>query len=698
MGAAAPANVTVVALGTINSGTNLNNSGSAPAGMVIGIDPEIADAFNANVSGNVLVNDASSITAAAGDGMRVLDYGVGNIAINLGGGATISALNSASASSGNAPYGIGAFNYGPGSIAVTTSSGDLISSGSTGIDTVNEATAIPAGSGSEITVNAAGTINSGTILTNSSSSPGGISAGYLGGTTATANTSVNGNVIVNNDANITASAGWGIEAYNQGNGNVTVNEATGTTVSGPQYGIAAYAESGGTGNVAVNVYSGATVDSASGYGVFAYSSDAGNISVITSSGDIINSASEGIHAVNVAATIAASADSSITVTAGGTINSGTTLSGGKSPAGISAGYFGASGSTTPTTFPLTTLNGNVVVNNFANINPAAGDGIRAFNYGIGDITINDFSGTITLGGSNPVNGLANGISVGNFGSGNIDVSTSPGIVIDSRKGGSGIAALDKAPAPWPGSSFAIPSTSHISVLAYGAIKSGTVPTGSGDPAAGILAGYDPNNTDTADSNIEGIVSIDDYATITAAAGTDGIRGINYGSGTVTITAEAGATITAGRYGIAALGYDGGNVSITNYSTVTGTTDAIDATTTASGTAFVDNFGSLTGNVASYNASFTNEAGGDWSLNGLSVFTGASNLVNSGAIQSTGTSEISGLSGIATRAPSRCNPEASSWIAAFRARERSPSTPARPLNLLPQCPRARPWFSRVRRGY
>jgi hypothetical protein len=60
---------------------------------------------------------------------------------------------------------------------------------------------------------------------------------------------------------------------------------------------------------------------------------------------------------------------------------------------------------------------------------------------------------------------------------------------------------------------------------------------------------------------------------------------------------------------------------------------------------------LNGNVTSYNSTFTNEVAAGWSLNnGISAFTGTSNLVNDGAIQSgviqsNGTSEISGLSSI-----------------------------------------------------
>jgi len=197
----------------------------------------------------------------------------------------------------------------------------------------------------------------------------------------------------------------------------------------------------------------------------------------------------------------------------------------------------------------------------------------------------------------------------------------------------------------------VPSTSQISVLAFGTIESGQIPTATvaNDPAAGILAGYNPNNSNTPDNNIHGNVSIDDYATILAPAGTDGIRGVNYGTGNITIVVESGAGVTGGRYGVAALGYDGGNVSITNSGLVTGSTDAVNATTTSSGTAVIDNFGHLVGNATGYNATFTNEIGGDWSLNGSSVFTGTSTMVNAGLIDSNGVSAISGLSGITNTA-------------------------------------------------
>jgi large repetitive protein len=223
------------------------------------------------------------------------------------------------------------------------------------------------------------------------------------------------------------------------------------------------------------------------------------------------------------------------------------------------------------------------------------------------------------------------------------VTTAASVTIDSRNGSSGIAAVNKAPAP-AGSPFVIPSTSHISVLAYGIIESGTLVGGSGDPAAGIVAGYNPGLADTADDNVHGNVYINDYASILAATGTDGIRAVNYGTGLISIITEAGANITTsqgdGLFGIAALGADGGDITITTYATLNGFSAAIDATTTSTGTVVIDNYGTMTGDVLSANATFDNESGGIWNLAGTSTFaTGANSIINDGTINTTATSSI-----------------------------------------------------------
>ena len=84
----------------------------------------------------------------------------------------------------------------------------------------------------------------GTITSGRNSAVNGGSAGILAGYNGAINgpfvpnLAVTGTVLVNNSANITAAAGWGIDVYNYGNGNVTVND-TALTVSGAQTGIGA---------------------------------------------------------------------------------------------------------------------------------------------------------------------------------------------------------------------------------------------------------------------------------------------------------------------------------------------------------------------------------------------------------------------------------------------------------------------------
>ncbi|MEH2620648.1 hypothetical protein V1285_005594 [Bradyrhizobium sp. AZCC 1620] len=656
--------VSVYSQGFISSGGSLNNSGSAPSAIQAGYNPGNAGLFNANVFGDVIVNLASdgnplgnpnpTILAARGAGINAYNYGVGNVTVSVGSGVSIQTLAAATASAGNAPYGIATANHGPGSITVTTSGGSSINSASVGINSVNDSNAILAAANAVIAVTTAGTIHSGSLNTNGGSLPSGIAAGFLGGSSAAANLNVNGAVFINNAADITADAGFGIQAYHYGNGNITVNDAIGADVTAASHGIYAHAEGAGTGDIAVNVYANVNIvagtASSTAYGILAFSTNAGSISIITTAGGTIDShlGGAGINAVNQATSIAASVNSSVVVTNAAAIHSGSGLTGfGNRPAGILAGYLGGTTNPSPDNLANYNVNGEVVVNNFANIIADSGDGIRAYNFGVGNVTVNNFGGTITaLGGASPPNGSGIGILAQTFGPSSVHVTTSASTSITS--GSSGIAAVNKAISADPSNpAVVVPATSEISVRASGTIHSGTIPTATvaGDPAAGILAGYNPNNQSVPNNGVHGDVFVDSHATILAPAGTDGIRAVNYGDGDITIVVESDSAVMGGRYGVAALGYNGGNVSITNYGLITASTYAVNATTTLSGTAVIDNFGHLIGNATGYNVTFTNELSGGWSLNGLSVFSGTSTLVNSGLIDSNGVSAISGLSSI-----------------------------------------------------
>ena len=131
---------------------------------------------------------------------------------------------------------------------------------------------------------ARGTVNSGTHLNPSGSQPQGVSAGYYPGDAGASNTNVNGTVSIDNFANVTAAAGWGIDAYNWGNGSVTLTDETGTSVVGAQYGIAAYSLSTGSGSVTINVAANAAISAGALYGnagIVAVENNAGNISITT---------------------------------------------------------------------------------------------------------------------------------------------------------------------------------------------------------------------------------------------------------------------------------------------------------------------------------------------------------------------------------------------------------------------------------
>ena len=299
----ADSSITVTAYGTINSGTTATGSGNRPGGILAGYlggTGASIDTPNAAVVGDVFVYNYANITALAGDGIRAVNYGTGNVTVTDEANTTIQTTGT------NGQYGIEGFNDGTGDIIVSTSTGDMVESAGTGILAVNEATAIAVGADSSITVTAYGTINSGSAPNTSGSAPAGILAGYNPGGNDEPETGVTGTVVVNNCANITAAGSWGIDAFNYGNGDVTVNDNVGsgavasTAISGAQYGIGAYANSGGTGDVTVNIGTNASISTSNAstalYGVEAYSSGTGNITVLMSAGDFITSGSDGILA------------------------------------------------------------------------------------------------------------------------------------------------------------------------------------------------------------------------------------------------------------------------------------------------------------------------------------------------------------------------------------------------------------------
>ena len=157
----------------------------------------------------------------------------------------------------------------------------------------------------------------------------------------------------------------------------------------------------------------------------------------TSSGDTITSGSAGIDATNEAATLGA--ESSITVSASGTIDPGSALTGsGHAPAGIVASYNPGLTNAPPVGVSAPD---DISITDFATINASSAgiDGIRAENYGTGTITVLAEAGATINAGEYGIAAIGydgGDVSVTNYATvtGNtaaIDATTTGTVIIDN---------------------------------------------------------------------------------------------------------------------------------------------------------------------------------------------------------------------------------------------------------------------------
>lgn len=560
----------------------INNLTGKATGTGVGSVGVLVENLNGANAGNIAITQSGGAVGGA-YGIDAITKGGGDISIDAGGIIT-----------GSSIYGIRSRSYGSGDQTVTTLAGSVVTSGSSGIVAVNRATSIDGASDSTITVTTYGTINSGSSPNQSGNAPAGIQAGYTGATNgSSANIGVNGSVVVNNHADITAAAGYGIHAYNHGNGDVTVNDAAGTTIVGAEDGIRAQALSGGSGDVTVTLGAGASVKGTTSYGILAYSIDQGDISVTLATGDGITSGSSGIVAVNYATAIAGGLDSTISVEAHGTIHSGSTLNNdGTIPGAIIAGYKpgGNSGFSN-------TVNGDVIVTSDATIVAAGGYGIEAFTWGIGDVTV-------TTGAGSSIAASA-GIAIGAFDHGGGDVSVTNG---GSATGTVGLAALATG-----GGDITIVNHGHITSTSLagisvtqnetGAIGSTHITnTGSVVAPTGHAAIYIQENT-------TGSATIDNSATG------------SIGAGAVTSTTYA-ITETGGDVTINNFGHINGNINVAH------ATFNNDGIWTVAGTSVFGNASSIVNH-------------GAIDLHGASISGTGLSIENDADIDSWGTASISG---------------------------------------------------------
>ena len=142
----------------------------------------------------------------------------------------------------SAGVGISVSEQGAGDITLINTGN--ITAGSSGIAVNNNASTIAATASSFIFIS-----NFGTIAAGPNSQPNGQPAnGIWAGFGQADQTSTWGTVVIDNNADVTASAGTGagISGYNNGNGNVTINDGPDTTVTGYSFGIIATANNRGS--------------------------------------------------------------------------------------------------------------------------------------------------------------------------------------------------------------------------------------------------------------------------------------------------------------------------------------------------------------------------------------------------------------------------------------------------------------------
>jgi len=600
----------------------------------IGLEAQNLDGSN---GGNVSVTATGGVTGNQ-HAIVASTAGSGNVSVETGGAIT-SAVQ----------FGIRAAASGTGDVSVLTDAGSTINSGGAGISAINFDTVLAASANSSVTVTNNAVINSGTTLNPSGSVPQGIAAGFYGAN-GTSNTAINGTVVVNNNANITAAAGYAVDAYNWGNGDVTLNEAGNTSASGVLYGLAAYALSKGTGNVALNVGANASVTASSGIAIQAYVSGVGNVSVQTGDGDTIYGGSIGVNAQSQA--ISEPATGNINVVLGkDAIHSGVlnTPSGSATPGAVSVGYL-PNGAQAASNAVL----GNVTVQSDAQITADKANGINAYNWGKGNVTV-------STGPDSTIHAAGNGIQANALNGGNVSVTNGGSIT----SGATGISANSNMGLGTVGGT--------VTVVNNGTITAAGTGIGSGGNHVGAIS-ITNNGTVTATQFAGiGITAVSGDATITnvgATTGTNGIFASDNGAANVSITNQGTATGTSFSGIGANLTAAGatGSISITNSGTVTslGSGSAIGLSENTTGTVTINNSGiigsnasgqaifagggdiamtnsgTITGNINVGNGTFNNLASGVWAVGTWSGFGTASTtgVVKSNTVNNAGTINLS----------------------------------------------------------
>ncbi|GEM_PF-819820 len=477
----------VARVGANGHGNIVVTTTGSVAGTGTGINGLLAQNLNVSDSGNVTVTATGGVSGTQ-NAILAAASGSGNVSVDAAGAIT-STLR----------YGIRAQTSGTGKISVVTEAGTVMNTGGAGISAVNFDTNVPTSAHSTITVTANGTINFGPTTNLNGTVAKGIDAGFYGA--GAANTAINGTVTINNFSNVIqtgGTGGYGINAFNYGNGDVTLNDGALTTVVAAEVGISAFGLAGGTGNVAIDVAAGASITGGSSYGIEARNTNAGNVSVKTKDGVVITSGNFGIFALNTSTALTSAY--SVTVDVGAdTIHS-------HAGGGINAGYWPGSNSVAPGT------HGNVFVTSNATITADGGGyGINAYNWGTGNVTV-------VTGASSSITASGVGILAQAFDGGNVSATiagTATGTTgLFAKAVGAGNITIEND------GTLTATATAGISVnqSSQGAMGSTSITNhGSVVGAAGHAAIYiQENATGTAVIDNSGTIGPDEAGTVTSS--------------------------------------------------------------------------------------------------------------------------------------------------------------------------------------
>lgn len=437
------ADVTALYSGEAGQGVNASDRGAGDliidttAGTVTGANYGI-EAVN-EVGGDLSITTAGVI-GITDDGINAQNRtGTGNLSIDttagavIGGAGGINARNSGSGDTtittadvtGENNVGINVQNaVGTGNLTVDTTAG-AVSGYEAGIDARNY------GTGDTIitTANVTGTSLSGSIINTSGN---GIEAAHEGST---------GDLIIDTTAGAVEGRANGIEAVNEGTGDISITTADVTGLGVYEYGIDVRSRGGAGGNISVDTSAGTVTGGAIGLAALTASGFEGDVSVTTA--DVVGEGTVGIFVRSItgndiiinssAGTVTGNEEGIFVENRGTGVTSITTANvTGTTEDGINARNENASGDIAIDTSAGAVVGGQDgidVINNAVDqslsivtgdVTGQTGNGILVDEYGedgfgAADIAINSAAGTVL--------GASNGISVRNVGVGDLSITT-----------------------------------------------------------------------------------------------------------------------------------------------------------------------------------------------------------------------------------------------------------------------------------